>query len=242
MPIEPNAVVTDDGGGGYNAEASIKWYDAPCGLNSRHAWTYGTPDPKLSENRARWGPQLPGGGFYEAMAYIPACGQPATRSARYRVLHDGTAREVVVDQEAAAGSWVSLGMYHINDPAVAIELNDITGDEGRAVRFDAIKWLPRTDTAAPDARVTAADQQTDGSFLVRWSGADDVSGVAAFDVQVRTLPDGGWTDWQREATGLEAGFVPPGPGGYAFRARARDWVGHQQPWRDADDLHIAANP
>jgi hypothetical protein len=242
MPIEPNAVVTDDGGAGYNAEASIKWYDAPCGLNSRHAWTYGTPDPKLSENRARWGPQLPGGGFYEAMAYIPACGQPATRSARYRVLHDGTTREVIVDQEAAAGSWVSLGMYHINDPAVAVELNDITGDEGRAVRFDAIKWLPRTDTAAPDARVTAADQQADGSFLVRWSGTDDVSGVAAFDVQVRALPDGGWTDWQREAIGLEAGFVPPGPGGYAFRARARDWVGHQQPWRDADDLHIAVNP
>ena len=51
-------------------------------------------------------------------------------------------------------------------------------------------------------------------FLVRWSGADDVSGVAAFDVQVRALPEGGWSDWQREATGLAAGFVPPGPGGY----------------------------
>jgi hypothetical protein len=91
--IEPNAVVADDGGTGYSAEASIKWYDAPCGLNSRHAWTYGTPDPKQSENRARWGPQLPGGGFYEAMAFIPPCGQPATRSARYRVLHDGAAHE-----------------------------------------------------------------------------------------------------------------------------------------------------
>ena len=240
--IEPNAVVADDGGDGYSAEASIKWYDAPCGLNGRHAWTYGTPDPKQSENRARWSTQLPGGGFYEAMAYIPACGQPATRSARYRVLHDDTAREVVVDQAAAAGSWISLGVYHIDNPGVAVVLSDVTGDDGRAVRFDAIKWLPRTDIAAPDARVTAADKQGDGSFLVRWSGTDDVSGVAAFDVQVRALPNGGWSDWQLGATALQAGFVPPRPGGYAFRARARDWVGHQQAWREGDDVQIQVGP
>jgi len=61
-------------------------------------------------------------------------------------------------------------------------------------------------------------------------------------VQVRALPDGGWSDWQLGATGLAASFVPPGPGGFAFRARARDWVGHQQPWRDADDLKIEVNP
>ena len=136
------------------------------------------------------------------------------------------------------GTWISLGIYHISDPAVAVELSDVTGDDGRAVRFDAVKWLPRTDTAAPDARVTAAEQQADGSLLVRWNGADDVSGVAAFDVQVRALPAGGWSDWQPAATELTARFVPPGPGGYAFRARARDWVGHQQEWRDTDDLQI----
>jgi hypothetical protein len=238
VAIEPNAVVADDGGAGYSAEAAIKWYDAPCGLNSRHAWTYGTTDLQLSENRARWSSQLPGEGFYEAMAYIPACGQPATQSARYRVVHNGAAREVVVDQAAAGGTWISLGIYHVNDPAVAIELSDVTGDDGRAVRFDAVKWLPRTDTAAPDARVAAADKQADGSFLVRWSGTDDVSGVAAFDVQVRALPDGGWSDWQLGATGLAAGFVPPAVGVYAFRARARDWVGHEQPWREGDDVRI----
>jgi hypothetical protein len=242
VAVEPNAVVADDGGAGYSAEAAIKWYDAPCGLNSRHAWTYGTPDPTQSENRARWSAGLPGGGFYEALAYIPACGRPATQSARYRVLHDGAAQEVVIDQEARAGSWVSLGVYQAADPNVAVELSDVTGDDGRAVRFDAIKWLPRTDSAPPDARVTAADKQGDGSFLVRWGASDDVSGVAAFDVQVRALPEGGWTDWQVGSTGLAASFVPPGPGSYAFRARARDWVGHQQPWREADDLQIQVGP
>jgi hypothetical protein len=240
--VEPNAVLTDDGGDGYSAEAAITWYDASCGLNSRHAWTYGTRDPSQSENRARWGPKLPGGGFYEALAYIPACGRPATQSAHYRIVHDGTTREVVIDQNAAAGTWVSLGIYQIKDPAVAVELSDVTGDDGRVVRFDAIKWLPRQDTAAPDARVVAADKQADGSLLVRWNGPDDVSGVASFDVQVRTLPDGGWTNWQVGGTTLQAAFVPPGPGGYAFRARARDWVGHEQGWREADDLQIQVGP
>jgi hypothetical protein len=242
VAIEPDAVVADDGGDGYNAEAAIKWYDAPCGLNGRHAWTYGTPDLKQSENRARWSPRLPGGGFYEAMAYIPACGQPATQSARYRVVTSGGTREVVVDQQAAAGTWVSLGTYQVGNPEVAVELSDVTGDDGRVVRFDAVKWLPRTDSAPPDARVTEAARQGDGSFLVRWGGADDLSGIAAFDVQVRALPDGGWTDWQQETTVLQASFVPPGPGGYAFRARARDWVGHQQPWREADDVLIQVDP
>jgi hypothetical protein len=55
-------------------------------------------------------------------------------------------------------------------------------------------------------------------------------------VQVRRLPNGGWTDWQSGATTTQAAFVPPGPGGYAFRARARDWMAHQQDWRGADDV------
>ena len=237
VAVEPNATSIDDGGAGYSGEAAIKWYDAACGVGGRHAWTYGTPDPKQSENRARWSARLPGG-FYEALAYVPDCGRPATQSARYRVTAGGATRDVAVDQSASAGKWVSLGIYNVIDPAVAVELSDVTGDDGRAVRFDAVKWLPRADTAPPDARVTAADLRGDGSILVRWGGSDDVSGIASFDVQVRRLPDGGWTDWQSGATSLEAAFVPPGPGGYAFRARARDWLQHEQPWRDGDDVQV----
>ncbi len=235
---EPGATVVDDGGAGYSGAAAIQWYDASCGQGGRHAWTYGTPDPAQSENRASWTAQLPGAGFYEALAYIPPCGRPATQSAHYHVAHDGAANDILVNQEAGAGNWVSLGIYQINNPAVGIELSDVTGDEGRVVRFDAVKWLPRSDSAPPQARVTAAVKQADGSVLVRWGGADDVSGIAAFDVQVRALPDGGWSDWQVGAIVLEAAFVPPRPGGYAFRARAVDWLGHQQPWRDGDDLQV----
>lgn len=238
VPAEPDALVLDDGGPGYNGEAKVTWYDEQCGLSNRHAWTYGTPDPTLSENRSTWATMLPGHGFYEAMAYIPACGRPATESARYRVVVGDSAREVVVNQRASAGSWASLGVYQASDGSAWVELSDITGDDGQAVRFDAVKWVPRADGAPPDARVVAGEPRADGGFLVRWAGADDVSGIAAFDVQVRQLPDGGWTDWQVGVTAAEAAFVPPGPGAYAFRARARDWLANQQPWREGDDLVI----
>jgi len=223
IPVEPGAVVVDDGGAGYDAEAAVMWYDAACGLNGRHAWTYGTPDPAQSENRARWAATLPSNGFYEVLAYIPNCGRPATQSARYHISHDGGARDVTINQSAATGSWVSLGIDDVVAGNVAVELGDVTGDDGRAVRFDAVKWLPRSDTAPPDARVTSAAAQAGGTILVRWNGSDDVSG---------------WSDWQRGATVIEGVFVPPGPGGYAFRARAVDWLGHQQPWRDADDMQV----
>jgi hypothetical protein len=236
-PAAPDEVVVDDGGAGYSAEAAIKWYDEGCGASNHHAWTYGTPDAQRSENRARWSAQLPGAGFYEALVHIPNCGPPATRAARYQVSHDGTTREVQIDQSAAAGQWVSLGIEHVVDPMVSVDLTDVTGDEGLAVRFDAVKWVPRQDAAPPDARVMAATP-ADGGLLVRWAGTDDVSGVASFDVQVRKLPDGGWADWQAGATTLDALFVPPEAGGYAFRARARDWVGHEQPWRAEDDLQL----
>jgi hypothetical protein len=146
--VEPGAVVVDDGGAGYSGEAAITWYDAGCGVNGRHAWTYGTTDPKQSENRARWSAQLPSGD-YEVLAHIPDCGKPATTSARYRVLADGGAREVTIDQNASVGTWVSLGIYHAGEAALAVELTDVTGDDGRAVRFDAVKWLPHADAPAP---------------------------------------------------------------------------------------------
>jgi len=172
------------------------------------------------------------------LAYIPACGQPATQSARYRIAHDGAASEVLLDQSAQAGTWASLGIYHMGGQPAAVELSDITGDDGRAVRFDAIKWLPRPDTAPPDARVIEAGPYADGSILVRWGGADDVSGIASYDVQVRRLPAASWSDWQLAAVVDAAAFAPQGPGAYAFRARARDWVGHEQPWREQHDLLV----
>ncbi len=239
--IEADAIVVDDGTPAYSAQAEVRWYSEDCGMGRQHSWTYGTPDPEEQENYARWTPALPAPGFYEVLAYIPPCGRTATRSARYNVIRDGGVTERIVDQAASAGTWASLGVYHMGTEPPAVELNDLTGDDGQSVRFDAIKWVPRADMAPPDARVTDAALQPDGAFLITWGGQDDTSGIASYDVQVRKLPRGGWTNWQSGVTIAATGFTPPGPGKYGFRARARDWAGHTQAWRKSDDLTIQVN-
>ncbi len=235
--VEPGAIVVDDGAEGYTVVDGERWYDAACGMDSRHVWTYGTPDAKQSTNQAVWIPALPGEHFYEILAFVPSCGPTPTERARYVVSHSGATSEVIVNQASAIGGWVSLGVFHMGNGG-SVTLSDLTGDDGRVVRFDAIKWVARSDMAPPDARVTEVAPQAEGGLLVRWSGHDDVSGIASFDIQMRRLPDGEWTDWQVKTTEREALFVPPEPGGYAFRARARDWVGAEQPWRDAADVQI----
>lgn len=239
-PLEPGALMVDNDAAGYTSPAALRWGRDRCGQGGAAAWTYGTRDPAKSTHSARWSAQLTSVGYFEAMAYIPRCGRTLSRAARYRVWHGETVHEAAVDQQAAAGGWVSLGMFRAEGGPVAVELSDLTGDHGAPLYFDAVKWVPRADTAAPDARVRSAARQAGGGILVQWSGSDDVSGVASYDVQVRRLPDGAWQDWQRAATALAATFAPPEPGGYAFRARARDWVGHEQPWREADDAAVAA--
>ncbi len=235
---EPGAVLVDDGGEGYTAESSANWYDAKCGVDGNHAWTYSATSPEEHQNSASWKPNLEGSGFYEVFAYIPSCGPRATEAAHYRVTHEGAITEVVISQREQNGRWVSLGTFHMDGDSSAVELDDLTGEDGMAVRFDAIKFVPRNDEQAPDAKVTEATRRDDGTILVRWNGTDDASGIASFDIQVRRSPDGEWVDWQIQATGLDAIFTPAELGSYAFRARARDWAGHEQAWRETEDVVV----
>lgn len=66
----------------------------------------------------------------------------------------------------------------------------------------------------------------DGAFIVNWSGSDNLSGVASYDVQYRDRPDGGWVDWQSQTTETYAVFVGEGEHNYYFRVRARDRAGN----------------
>jgi hypothetical protein len=237
--VAPQAIVVDDGAAGYSSTNGKNWQHADCGFGGGHAWSYDTPQATArSQHRAVWSPDLPGEGFYEVMAFIPTCGPTPTDQARYSVTHSGAVSEVVVDQAVASGGWVSLGVFHMG-PGSSVALTNQTGADGRVVHFDALQWVPRLDQIPPDASVIEATPLPNGGILVRWDGQDDVSGIASFDVQVRRLPDGEWTDWQMRATEREAIFVPSEPGAYAFRARARDWTGKEQPWPDLDDIQIA---
>jgi hypothetical protein len=237
VEVEPGAVALDDGAAGY-APQGEPWSEAPCGLGGKHAWTGSTTNPAKATASAAWAPQLPGAGFYELLAYIPECNGVATSSARYKVFHDGAVTEVTLDQQAKAGSWASLGIYHfggVDNDQPRVELGDLTADDGKAVRFDAMAWAPRIDTAAPDARVVEI-RRKDNGYQVTWGGSDNMSGLATYDVQVRLLPKGGWSDWKLGVSETGAWFGPDEGKQFAFRVRGKDWAGNQEPWPEAADM------
>jgi hypothetical protein len=211
------------------------WYEERCGLNGQHQWTYSTTDPAQATTAAAWTAPNLSPGFYEVKAYIPTCGNPATTSARYRISHAGATTEVTLDQRSASGQWASLGTYYFGGPGNEVPqvfLSDLTGDRGMAVRYDAIAWEPRSDTTPPNTQILSITRAGNG-FSIKWGGNDDMTGIASYDVQVRLLPDGGWTDWKKEITDLSAWFGPDEGKQFAFRVRARDWAGNVEPWEEA---------
>lgn len=237
VEVEPGAITVDNGGTGYTASGP-HWDEAACGMGGKHAWTLSTDDPAKATSAATWAPQLPGAGFYELKVYLPECGGAATVSARYVVHHDGTVTEQVIDQQANAGQWVSLGTYHfggVTNDQPRLELSDLTGDRGRAVRFDVAAWAPRTDSAAPDGKVTAIQRKENG-YQITWGGSDDMSGIATYEVQVRQLPNGGWSEWKVGVAETGAWWGPDEGRHFAFRVRARDWAGNQEPWPEQADM------
>ena len=64
-------------------------------------------------------------------------------------------------------------------------------------------------------------------FPVAWSGSDDASGVAGFDLYVQQ--DGGdWTPWLTGTTATGATFSGEDGHRYAFHALATDRVGNRE--------------
>jgi hypothetical protein len=237
IAVPEGAQAVDDGGAGYSA-SQAQWNSDRCGVGGKSAWLPSTTG--AGANTASWAPQLSGPGFYEVLAYIPKCGKtPSTGAARYTVLHNKGSTPVTLDQKAKAGTWASLGTYGFGASGdQRVTLGDAAGDSKRAVRFDAVIWVSRADTAPPDARVSKITPK-DSGVTVTWAGTDDVSGIASYDVQVRQLPNGIWRAWQTKTANTSGWFGPTEGKHFAFRARARDAAGNEQPWRDAEDMNTS---
>lgn len=255
VPILDEGMIAADNGSESYSAAQATWYQLGCGVNGGHEWTYSTSDSAHSENHAIWQPPSTlEPGTYEIKAYIPSCGSvPATRSARYRITHQNKISEVVVDQQASAGTWATLGTYTYDGQTDhRVELNDITSDSMQAIHFDAIVWTdedddlaeatsePVSDTTPPSSQIIAIEQEWTG-FRVRWDGTDDISGIASYDVQFRRIPEGVWRTWITETTDTEAWFGPAENKQFAFRVRARDQAGNGEEWEQKmgmDTTHI----
>jgi hypothetical protein len=234
-PIIPADAVAVDNDDGLYSRGTHTWETAVCGVNSSHDWAYSTPD---SAHTGTWQPDI-APGVYEIKAYIPACGTSidvgATRMARYVITHDGGTDEVVVDQAAWFGNWVSLGTYYVGgeNPAV-VQLTAATDDAGSAVVFDTVAWMQSTDVTAPTSDIVSIEREATG-FRVTWQGSDDASGVASYDVQVRQLPRGSWRMWVSASDQDSAWFGPDEGKDFAFRVRARDRAANIEPWTEGED-------
>jgi PKD repeat protein len=87
------------------------------------------------------------------------------------------------------------------------------------------------DTVPPSSAVEPLPPYPDTTIVaVSWSGSDDTSAVACYDVQHRHGPDGAWDGWQTCTTDVKATFTTGTPEHtYYFRSRAQDNAGN---WED----------
>jgi hypothetical protein len=87
------------------------------------------------------------------------------------------------------------------------------------------------------------------SFTVSWSGYDNISGVADYDLQVcqgecPSPQQSTWTDWLTQTTQTSYPFNGQHAQAYYFRSRARDNAGNEEPYPDVGDAWtiVDANP
>lgn len=135
---------------GENGYAEGTYDGSPNPLQSfrnEEGWTsrYVETNNAFSRVWVRWAPRLPASGWYEISAYVPSQ-HGSTRNARYKIngiLGQQADFEVRVSQIAVDSLWVSLGVYQFdaaNPNAGVVFLNDLTGERGREIAFDAIRW------------------------------------------------------------------------------------------------------
>ncbi|PJF35833.1 MAG: hypothetical protein CUN49_08550 [Candidatus Thermofonsia Clade 1 bacterium] len=116
-------------------------------FQNEEGWTsrYIATNNAYSRVWVRWAPRLPASGWYEIAAYVPSQ-HGSTRNARYKIngiLGQQADFEVRVSQIAVDSLWVSLGVYQFDAShpnAGVVFLNDLTGERGREIAFDAIRW------------------------------------------------------------------------------------------------------
>lgn len=109
-------------------------------------WTayYKATETRTSKVVARWTPTLTSSARYEIAVFVPQR-HSATQNARYK-LHGvrGTTSEtlIAVDQSRYRNQWVTLGVFELDRGlanAGSLFLNDLTGESGKEIAFDAFR-------------------------------------------------------------------------------------------------------
>ncbi|MBN1991591.1 MAG: pre-peptidase C-terminal domain-containing protein [Anaerolineae bacterium] len=101
----------------------------------------------------------------------------------------------------------------------------------------AAVWNLGIDRTPPTVSVSTGPMYGDAPFVdfhLWWSGTDNLSGMADYDVQYRDGAAGTWTNLLTTTTDTYTSFVGQDGHTYYFRARARDVVGNQSVYASGD--------
>jgi hypothetical protein len=97
------------------------------------------------------------------------------------------------------------------------------------------------DRAAPSSSMTALPAQSQPSFTLRWQSSDNLSGVAAYDVQARAGSSGAWADLLTNTQATTTTFSGTSGTTYYFRVRARDHAGNVEAFRQSYNTSTLAD-
>lgn len=106
---------------------------------------YKVTEPTTSKVWARWSPSIKQSGRYELAVFV-AARHGTTHNARYKVNNvKGSTGEIIVsvDQYRYSNQWVPLGVFDLDKAtpnAGTVFLNDLTGETGLEIGFDALRW------------------------------------------------------------------------------------------------------
>jgi len=143
-PVPTGDIIVDDKDSGFSKGGpSASWYERSIGYNSHIYWTYNS-DVQVY-NFAKWTPRLPRAGNYQVFVFIPKQ-QADTKSARYRVFHNGQEHSYWVDQSVYFDKWVSIGTYYFAAGGNEyVYLDDVTGEPyaSHKIGFDAVKFVSK---------------------------------------------------------------------------------------------------
>ena len=166
-------------------------------------YLYTTTELRTSKVWAEWRDDLPQSGLYEISAFIPNQKATTTR-ARYKV-HGivGTTTEVVLDinQSINRNTWVPLGIFDLDrrmENAGRVFLNDVTGEDGKEIAFDAIRFrrivsTPAGYTPAPDGERESGSRPSVVSGVFVADGYDSPVGTSEQRAGEDVWP-AGWRD------------------------------------------------
>ncbi len=155
----------------------------------KSSWGWDVPYVPTSNTSSkfwgRWDPQLTKSGFYEISVFAPAR-HSTTLNARYKlhgVKGSNTELLIPITQEKYFNLWVPLGVFEFdanNPQAGVLFLNDLTGEAGREISFDAVRFREvignpqdkRYLSDGYDSPIgTAAERVTDAVWPGRWIDA-----------------------------------------------------------------------